>query len=1304
MKLDRKLFNSFFYPFLVGVLLSTIIVTIFLGIFANSYYDKKMTQRIIDLESNYAKINLNSVNIHVSVILLKIQASLNEQILFYQKMANKTKNIDITKLKYNNDKLKLVYDYDEIYLKNNEKNLEYMGFWYIDDTIEKYEDIKDNRAKKQIISFSKIMPNLYSTSSALSKNNSIYKFYYYFEETNILFSFPISYDYTFDYLGVYRKFDSNPFWCANEEGEIYTIYLAWCRGFYNNIQKAKSDIFDNNYSLFKNRTIFITNFYRQFSGENSEMVYTVGIKFYDPITEGIAYAFSDVSQTDLISGLHDLNSDFAGYFFIASVGFNNVFFFPQGYDNAKTITENIFKWDINFSFEEKIYFYNNVQKVLTSNYINQINDKNLFDEVFINGENSSEQYFFINNEKIKYSIYPIILKNLNGEKEHVLSIIYIYNNKLYLSKFISDDSSLIIRIILALIIFIIFGLSLLHIIYLTINALTKCIVIPIKNVNYMLKGINIGGKNRMNYLEYLKRRQDDNLEKLEKIYSLEGKGNNSNEESSNSFIINDNLNNNQIKEEINIENKELDNENNININNINDNNKEKIDINIDFNEVYDQESNYIENENNFYDFDDALLQYRSLEIEKLVNLLIDIKEALILTRSDQSTEQIINYSYSEDIFNFFKNKEGASICQSNIGNLQNQLLKFDKAIYHLAISLEDNKLKRFLSISLSDELDERDSLLNKISYYFNESKIKQKNNILIEKQQRNTSDNFSQKIIGILINTRYCKLVYSFFHFFKGMRKLNKLNYKNDINGQFISMYFHDINYYQKILIQYIYLSYTKNDLIKIGESILDYIEFLIEFKFKTSKDKKYILNIQYRENKEYRNKQKLKKIIFDKIINWFNLFDDYIIYVKNNTSLSDYKNIINDYNNDYNNKDNLDLNSSTHSAFLFRVNIQRGEFLKGKFAFCCKNYNDALFYFIRSAKKKSIVIDGLIKKRSLKKIFKILKKLRKKYEQYRLINLSTKEYFKKFERNQHKTIKKKLTNRNNLSKENSINKTFREEIQIIKNDINKDINECNANEAKDIIILIDFNIYTKSENDVINMDKIDSFISQTKTILNNYLSSKDRLSVFIYTKHFQIICPLMFKYQIDIHSFSKDLINYKSKIFKGNDEYDINFEDFHINDIDLNLAEKELSEKSLEEESSDVNNKTSKLYKEIEGLIEALNYIKNYFNKKECTKNEKYIILFTDLFNTDFYEDENITNIFKKLKINNEVRFLLVGKNKDLNKEKNEDNFINKLVLNKFGEKSEIIYCEDMNKIKTILSFNNVIKDEIIYPNEIYK
>ena len=115
----------------------------------------------------------------------------------------------------------------------------------------------------------------------------------------------------------------------------------------------------------------------------------------------------------------------------------------------------------------------------------------------------------------------------------------------------------------------------------------------------------------------------------------------------------------------------------------------------------------------------------------------------------------------------------------------------------------------------------------------------------------------------------------------------------------------------------------------------------------------------------------------------------------------------------------------------------------------------------------------------------------------------------------------------------------------------------------------------------------------------------------------------------------------------------------------------------------------------------------------KESIKNEKYIILFTDLFNSEIPKDDNIKNIFNKLKERKEVIFLLVGKNKVYKNENNnnildelndEDKYIIKLIINKFGDKSEIINFENMTKIKNILSHNNVIKDVIIYPNEIYK
>ena len=224
----------------------------------------------------------------------------------------------------------------------------------------------------------------------------------------------------------------------------------------------------------------------------------------------------------------------------------------------------------------------------------------------------------------------------------------------------------------------------------------------------------------------------------------------------------------------------------------------------DFNKKFDKESDYIEKEYKFYDFDEQLLLYRPSEIENLVESLLNLKNAFILTSKDRQINQIIDYTYSENIFKKLKNKEGSIICQSNVGNLQSRLLKYDKAIYHLASSLQDIKLKRFLQRNLSDEFDEGDILLKIISNLFYKKINKEKNNRLVERQINNSKEEFSKKTIGILINTRYCRLIHAYFKFFQNMNKLNKINEKI-IEEQFMNTTFHTLTYFHKILIQYIY-------------------------------------------------------------------------------------------------------------------------------------------------------------------------------------------------------------------------------------------------------------------------------------------------------------------------------------------------------------------------------------------------------------------------------------------------------------------------------------------------------------------
>ena len=859
MKLEDKFFTLFFYPFLISVTLSSFGLIIFLGILTNKF-NKRESIQIINLETKYSKVAINSINVILKTSIQKIQLALNEIISYYQIMANKIiKSTETNEI--NNTFFKCILDFDNDYCIGIPEESTYTGFWYLDkNTTEKdLTNISLKDVKNQLVAFSYIIPNLEAVYG--SGYPDIECFYFHFEKTELFTSYPLSSDCEDGFFDLMRNFTFNSasYQCMDVQGEIYDYFKFKCEAYFVSMLRSKTNAFDNNYLSNQNRTIFITNYY----GPNDEYLYrefTMCIEFDDPITKGKAYICSDYYWDGINNSMEELNVNMPGYFFIANVGFNHALYFPNCGFEPKTLSDNIFRWDISYKINEKIYFYNNIKNKLSSNYLDNIGDS-IYDEVFVNGKNSDEQYFLVNGEKNMYAIYPVILENLNGKNEHVLSIIYIYNKQTLIQKVAESAIDIELKIVLGIIFFLSLDSGLLYIIYLTFNAIAKYIVIPIKNVNYMLKGINIGGNNRLDYLNFLEKKQNEDLEKLEKLYLLENKNNN------NENILIENETNNEF------------------INNYNNNKSKAKDFKKlyhYYNKKFEEESKDIDKEYSFNDFDENLLQYRPLEIEHLVKSLINLKRALNLTSGDRQSDKIIEYSLSAKIFRSFKNKEGTNICQSNIGNLQSQLKEYDKAIYHLALSLQENGLKKFIKKNLNEEFDENDSLLNKISNAFNKEKNEFKKNKLVEKQLNNTKSDFSKKNIGILINTRYCRLIHAYYIFFKNLGKLRKAN--NDItniNGQFMNNSFHNINYYHKVLIQFIYLSYVKNDLIKIGESILDYIEFLIKFKFKSNFNDNYFLQIQNMLKSKYIKKQEFKKKIFNKIIKWFNLFDDYVIYVK---------------------------------------------------------------------------------------------------------------------------------------------------------------------------------------------------------------------------------------------------------------------------------------------------------------------------------------------------------------------------------------------------------------------------------------
>ena len=907
MKLEDKFFNVFFYPYFIGVIISITFVIIIISHFSKGYLDERTGNLTYDLETKYAQINIYSANVIITNIFLKIQLVLQEQLNFFE-LASKTFNssTDLNKEKEIKDVHSIYEDPESPSILNR---LEYASMWFVDpDT--KYPNASDI-LYKQLFVFSLITQSMYANLNSMKREIS--KFYFIFEDTNLFAVYPYKYYYNKNSVSSFGNYTKNPSWCTDDKGNIINYYRFKCRNYYNDIMKTKTSIFDNNVEDQKNRKIYITSPYT-FFGSSNPASFTMCIEFTCTLTNTNAFICADIEGDYIFNTFDIINDKLLGYFSISSVGFNNVFYFPHitTLGTGKTICEYIYNWNIDYFLEEKMKFIKVIQKQLTSNYIRNFNDKvdknigyhslNVFNEINVNND-TKKQYFYVDDEKYEYKIFPVILENYQKEKEHVLSIIYIFKDSDFYEYILGYESDTYSQLALQLILFAFFGTILLYIIVSSFGILAKYIVIPIKNVHYMLEGINVGGDYRLEYLNDLKKRQEVNLEKLnkinqqiskkkrekeeEKIAELTEENNKKqnnkkdNKKDKDSLLLNEEIKNNVINDDKNNKTKnqnknekteeKLSSSNN-DLNLAEDNmgelefDGEIIDPNINYDKQYDIEGDKIEKELNFYGFDEELLQYRPIEIDRLVQSLLNLKSALLMTSSEQDVEQIIGYSNSEFIFSSYKNKEGAQVSQSNIGNLQSRLDKYDKAIFHLALSLENIELKKFFSQKLSDEFDDDDILLNRIEMSYQKEMKGKQINILAKKQQKTGHHKkISQNFIETLINSRYNKLIYFYYKFFSSIQKSN-YNYEK-LFGCFTETNYHTIDNYHRILMQYIYLCFISNDLVKIGESILDYLEFLIKFKLKTSEENGYKLNIKNKDIPEIKTMQNSKKKYFEKIL-----------------------------------------------------------------------------------------------------------------------------------------------------------------------------------------------------------------------------------------------------------------------------------------------------------------------------------------------------------------------------------------------------------------------------------------------------
>ena len=229
-----------------------------------------------------------------------------------------------------------------------------MAMWIIDDEKNLSKIENNSLVRKQLKAFSNMIPNVYSTFT--SSNFTSSNIFLIFDETELFIGYPLKYENDTNFINTTMNYKGkNPLWCTNEKGEIYSTYKARCRGFYTNIKRSQTDLFDYNYYSSMNKTIFITDVYKQ-TGEPTEYIFTMCILFKDPLTDKDAYLCADIGPNEIKMNLENINKKLNGYFFVNSVGFNHAFFFPSSNETSATPSENIFKWDNNYYLNEILLF------------------------------------------------------------------------------------------------------------------------------------------------------------------------------------------------------------------------------------------------------------------------------------------------------------------------------------------------------------------------------------------------------------------------------------------------------------------------------------------------------------------------------------------------------------------------------------------------------------------------------------------------------------------------------------------------------------------------------------------------------------------------------------------------------------------------------------------------------------------------------------------------------------------------------------------------------------------------------------
>jgi hypothetical protein len=557
---------------------------------------------------------------------------------------------------------------------------------------------------------------------------------------------------------------------------------------------------------------------------------------------------------------------------------------------------------------------------------------------------------------------------------------------------------------------------------------------------------------------------------------------------------------------------------------------------------------------------------RCAEMDKLYDILLKLKHVLSFTSNSKiiyDKSSLINYVNAKYTFNEVSNFNGKTVCDSNVGNLTMKFKKYDKAIFHLMETLED--FKKHEKIPRLDFISEewRKSFKNKKSF------LTRKRSLLDEDEERlqavhdditltayhSAHNHNSYHSKHVFLKSRFPKLIYSFKKFFKLLEVVSiKKDFIEDFakNDLFIFKDRQSLESYENTLMNYISMAMQVSENRKVAESVLDYIQFLINFRLKSDG-----------QNLRQNVPEKIEKInskdkIIEQICILLKDFDlAYEQLEKSDNNQEYYKIFLDNLKSRGHRNENIEL---PHNILL-----QRYYYLKGKLAKICGHLQKAIEYFTKSM-EMGIVCDARIIEKSIKQIIKLMT----------FSSLKIDEEIKKENVKINALKEKPLKEGFNYAKSNSNQYSLVNKLKDINKDIEAYLDTMKKNldlfnsPPKDVVVLIDTSMNGNTDN-----RKIQNAEKLIKTIYNDYISLADGFALFNYDENVNTVIALHRK---DYNNF-----NYMKSMLDN-----IIIDNFKYAK-DLKITE------------------TSNIFKAIE-------YCNKYLQKKSRMKNrEKWVIVLTD-------------------------------------------------------------------------------------------